>query len=182
MIRGAAIIVATVIMRGLMLPLSVKSQRETSKLQAIKPLLTPIQERLQKAKKIGDNVAAQTETQKMIKLFKENNVNPFKGFIGLIQIPFFISFFYAVSKMGRLDIPGFENGGYSWLIDLSAPDPFYIAPLAVPIGAYITMVMNEKSNPGAIPPMMKNGMMALMTIGLIFTIYLPAVKSLRFKN
>lgn len=161
-------------MRGVLLPLALKAQLEGSKLQAIKPELTPIQERLQKAKKIGDNVAAQVETQKMIKLFKENNVNPLKGFVGLIQIPFFISFFIAVSKMGNAGIPGFENGGYGWLSNLSAPDPTYILPLSVPLITYWSILVGEKSNPGAIPPMMKNGMMVLMILGLYFTVSLPA--------
>ena len=144
------------------------------KIQAIKPRINPIQERLLKARKIGDQVAIQAETQKIAKLFKENGINPFKGFLGLIQIPFFISFFIAISKMGHGNFPGFENGGFGWLINLSTPDPTYIAPLSLPFLAYWTMVVNEKSNPGAVPSMMKNVMLGGMLIGLYFTVSLPA--------
>lgn len=156
------------------MPIAVKGQLEAAKLQAIKPALTPIQEKLQKAKKIGDKVAAQVETQKMIKLFKENNINPLKGFLGLIQIPFFISFFIAVSKMGHASIPGFEDGGYGWITNLSAPDPTYIVPLSLPVITYWSMFVSDKANPGAVPPIMKNVMLVFMTLGLYFTVSLPA--------
>lgn len=172
--RGASIVLGTLMMRAILLPMTLKGQLETAKIQSIKPTLAPIQERLQKAKKIDDKIAIQQETQKIAKLFKEHNVNPLKGLLGLIQIPFFISFFIATNKMGHAGIPGFENGGLAWLTNLSAPDPTLIAPLSVPFLAYWTMVVQEKGNPGSVSPMIKNVMLGVMFLGLYFTIFLPA--------
>jgi YidC/Oxa1 family membrane protein insertase len=161
-------------MRAILLPITIKGQLATAKMQSVKPQITPIQERLQKAKRIGDQVACQKETQNMVKVFRENNINPLVGFLGLVQIPFFISFFIATNKMGNAQIPGFANGGFGWLSNLSAPDPLYIAPLAVPFLAWWTMVIQEKGNPGSISPMIKTVMLGAMVLGLYFTISLPA--------
>jgi YidC/Oxa1 family membrane protein insertase len=161
-------------MRAALLPFIMKGLVATSKMQAIKPQLTPIQERLQKAKKIGDKVAAQQETQNMAKIFSENKINPLSGLWGLVQIPVFISFFMAVNKMGGAQVPGFTTGGFGWLSNLSVPDPLYIAPVAVPVMAFGTIVLQEKVSPGLISPFMTNILLAGGILGLFFTVSLPA--------
>jgi YidC/Oxa1 family membrane protein insertase len=79
------------------------------------------------------------ENQKIIALFKENNVSPFSAFWGFAQIPVFISFFLAVKKMAELPVPGFTSGGLAWITDLSLADPLYILPVAASASMLLSM-------------------------------------------
>jgi YidC/Oxa1 family membrane protein insertase len=161
-------------MRGILLPFIIRGLVATSKMQAVKPEIAPIEQRLQKAKKIGDKVAIQQETQNMVKKLAEHKVNPLAGLWGLVQIPFFISFFIATNKMGQAQLPGFTTGGFGWISNLSVPDPLYIAPLAVPVMAWGTIALQERVSPGLMSPFMKNVLFAGAILGLYFTISLPA--------
>lgn len=55
------------------------------------------------------------------------------------QVPVFISFFIALREMTILPVPSMQSGGLAWFPDLTAPDPFYILPLAV-TGSSLLMV------------------------------------------
>jgi YidC/Oxa1 family membrane protein insertase len=45
------------------------------------------------------------ERMKLVKLFKEHNVNPLKAMLPLVtQMPIFVSFFFALRKMATLPV------------------------------------------------------------------------------
>ncbi|CAL1358428.1 unnamed protein product [Linum trigynum] len=136
----ASIVIATVLIRGAMLPLVINQLKATAKLSIIRPQMEEINQRMQ-AK--GMDPTAVSDGQKQIKkLFKDNGVHPLTPLKGLIfQGPVFISFFLAISNMVE-KVPSFKTGGAYWFVDLTAPDSLYILPVLTGLTFLITVESN----------------------------------------
>jgi YidC/Oxa1 family membrane protein insertase len=88
---GFSIILLTIIIKTLVLPLTIKQYRSTSKISEIQPKLQEIQ------KKYKDD--PQMLNQETMKLYQENNVNPTAGCLPLlIQMPILFSLYYVISQ------------------------------------------------------------------------------------
>ena len=152
---GVAIIILTIIVRGLMFPIAQKQFASMAAMKAIQPKMKALQE-----KHKDDRLKQQQEMQK---LFKEEKVNPLAGCLPLIlQIPIF----FALYKVLYLAIE-MRHQNFLWIDDLSAPDPatilnlFGLLPftppsflaigiLAVLLG--VTMWLTFKLNPSTMDP------------------------------
>ncbi|KAJ2993705.1 Mitochondrial inner membrane protein oxa1l [Globomyces sp. JEL0801] len=115
----AAIILGCTVVKIILLPTAIKAQRGIAHLALIKPKMEPISNEIKRLKSIGDNVGATTQSHKLQKLLQTEGVNPFGALWGMVQIPFFISIFFALRSMTELPIPGFETGGLLWFLDLT---------------------------------------------------------------
>lgn len=90
---GLAIIALTVVVRAALLPLTLKQFQSMSKLQALAPQMSAIKERYKEDK--------QRQQEETMKLYRENQVNPFGSCLPLLlQFPVFISLFYML----RIDL------------------------------------------------------------------------------
>ena len=88
---GVAIILFTIVMKLLLLPLNIKSQKAMKKQQKIQPLLAELQK-----KYANDQQKLQQET---MKLYKENNVSMMGGCLPmLLQMPILIALYQAIQK------------------------------------------------------------------------------------
>ncbi len=86
-----SIILATIIVRLLTLPLTLKSTKSMKKMQELNPQLKELQE------KYGKD--PQTLQRKQMELYKESGYNPFGGCLPLlIQMPLLIGFFAVISN------------------------------------------------------------------------------------
>jgi YidC/Oxa1 family membrane protein insertase len=154
---GVAIILLTLIIRGAMFPIAQKQFASMAQMKAVQPKMKAIQERYKDDK--------QQQQQEIMKLYKEENVNPLAGCLPLlIQIPIF----FALYKVLVLAIEMRHEPFILWIRDLSAPDPAHvlnlfgllpfevvgflaIGPLAILLG--VTMWLTFKLNPSAMDPM-----------------------------
>ena len=168
---GVAIILLTVIVRGLMFPVAQKGFASMAAMKAVQPKMKEIQERFKDDK--------QRQQQEMMKLYKDEKVNPLSGCLPMvIQIPVF----FALYKVLVLAIEMRHEPFFLWIRDLSAPDPAHIlnlfglldyavpgflaiGPLAVLLG--ITMWLTFKLNPAAMDPVQQQ-MFAIMPWILMF--------------
>ncbi|MFG1432188.1 membrane protein insertase YidC [Xanthobacter sp. V2C-8] len=157
---GVAILIVTVILKGIFFPLANKSYASMAKMKAVQPELTAIRERY------ADDKAKQQ--QAMMELYKKEKINPVAGCLPIvIQIPVF----FALYKVLFVTIEMRHAPFFGWIRDLSAPDPTTVFnlfglipwdPGSVPVlGAYlmlgawpiimgITMWVQMKLNPA--PP------------------------------
>ena len=88
---GVAIILFTIVMKLLLLPLNIKSQKAMKKQQKIQPILMELQQ-----KYANDQTKLQQET---MKLYKENNVSMTGGCLPmLIQMPILIALYQAIQR------------------------------------------------------------------------------------
>ena len=154
---GLAIILLTVIIRGLMFPVAQKQFASMAQMRALQPKLKAIQERYK-----DDKVKLQEHTAK---LWREEKVNPLAGCLPIfLQIPIF----FALYKVLLIAIEMRHKPFVLWIEDLSAPDPatilnlFGLLPFTPPsflaIGVLavflgITMWLQFKLNPAAMDPM-----------------------------
>ena len=86
---GMSIIALTVVTRALLIPLTYKQLKGMRALQALQPQIKELQEKYKNDK--------QRMQQEMMRIYKENKVNPFASCIPLIaQLPVFITLFYVL--------------------------------------------------------------------------------------
>jgi len=136
---GWAIVITTLFLKIATLPLTLSASRSGKRMQKLMPHMTAIRE------KHKDNPAKAQEA--MMKLYKDNKVNPLGSCLPiLVTIPFFIGFFSMLQTTSELRFAPFL-----WAPDLSAPDtiarvlgfPLNIMPLLM--GA--TMIVQMRITP-----------------------------------
>lgn len=154
---GLAILIVTVIVKGVFFPLQNKSYASMTKMKKLQPEIKRLQERF-----ADDKMKQQ---QAMMELYKKEKVNPMAGCLPiLIQIPVF----FALYKVIYVSIEMRHAPFFGWIQDLSAPDPTSIfnlfglipwsPPAALMIGIWplimgATMWVQMKLNPAAPDPM-----------------------------
>ncbi|HEY4405592.1 MAG TPA: membrane protein insertase YidC [Xanthobacteraceae bacterium] len=156
---GVAILIITVIIKGIFFPLANKSYASMAKMKAVQPEMTAIRTRF-----ADDKVKQQ---QAMMELYKRDKINPVAGCLPIaIQIPVFFSLYKVLFVTIEMRHAPF----FGWIKDLSGPDPtnvfnlFGLIPydpsilLGPAIGSYfhlgawplimgVTMFLQMKLNP-----------------------------------
>ncbi|WP_022676810.1 membrane protein insertase YidC, partial [Novosphingobium sp. B-7] len=115
---GLAIILLTLLVRGMMFPVAQRQFASMAAMRALQPKMKAIQERYK-----DDKAQAQ---QEIMKLYKEERVNPLAGCLPIfLQIPVF----FALYKVLVLTIEMRHQPFVLWIKDLSAPDPLHVLNL-----------------------------------------------------
>ena len=162
---GWAIIALTFILKALVLPLAYKSYVSMAKMKELQPEMEALKERA------GDD--KQAMQQGMMKLYKDNKVNPAAGCMPiLLQIPIFFSLYKVIFVTIELR----HAPWVGWIKDLSAPDPssfinlFGLLPWSapepgsligllfigiMPIVLGVSMWLQQKLNPAPTDPTQK---------------------------
>ena len=162
---GWAIMALTLVLKLIVLPLAYKSYVSMARMKEIQPEMEKLKERA------GDD--RQALQQGMMKLYKDNKVNPASGCLPiLIQIPIFFSLYKVIFVTIELR----QQPWLGWIRDLSAPDPssilnlfglvswatpdvtsvFHIVSLGLlPILLGISMWLQQKLNPAPTDPTQK---------------------------
>lgn len=92
--------------------------------------MTALFKRLADAKKAKDVQAQQVVAGSLTNLMKENDVSPFRPLLmPLIQMPFFLAFFWGLRSLAQLPLPQLKEGGFGWVMDLTLSDPYYVLPV-----------------------------------------------------
>jgi len=109
---GVAILLLTLIVRAVMFPIAHKQFKSGQQMKIVQPKMKALQERHKE-----DKTRLQEE---MMKLYKEEKINPLAGCAPvLLQIPIFFSLY----KVLTLTLEMRHQPFILWIKDLSAPDP-----------------------------------------------------------
>ncbi len=128
---GIAIILLTIIVRGLMFPLGRKQARSAQKMQSLQPLLKELQEKYKEDK--------EKLTKETFALYKRHGVNPVSGCLpALIQLPIFVGLWQALNTSFFL-----RHANFLWIRDLAAPDMLFHIPIEIP---YVTSFLGQWFN------------------------------------
>ncbi|MGQ0697134.1 MAG: membrane protein insertase YidC [Panacagrimonas sp.] len=123
---GVAIILLTLVVKGLFYKLSEKQYRSMAKMKKFGPRIQDIKERYG-----GDR---EKMSKAMMDLYKKEGFNPLAGcWPLLVQFPVFIALYWVLLESVELRQADFAL----WINDLSAPDPFYVLPVLFGITFYI---------------------------------------------
>ena len=128
---GWAIVLLVVLIKAAFYWLNASAYKSMAKMKAINPRIMEMRERLK-----GNPQAMQ---QEMMKMYREEKVNPLGGcFPILIQIPVFIALYWVLlSSVEMRNAPWL-----GWITDLSSPDPYFILPLVMAVTTMIQTALN----------------------------------------
>jgi YidC/Oxa1 family membrane protein insertase len=165
---GIAIIILTIVTRGMFWPLARKSYKSMGEMRKIQPLMTEIREKYKDDKT--------RMNQEMMTLYRTYKINPLGGCLPmLIQLPVF----FALYKMLYSAIELRHAPFFGWITDLSAPDrlfhfgfdiPMMEPPAGIPVMTLLmgaTMFLQQKMTPSPGDPAQAK-MMMLMPIVFTF--------------
>jgi YidC/Oxa1 family membrane protein insertase len=163
---GWAIMLVTIIINLALFPLRYTGMKSALKQQKIQPEVNAINRRYQ-GLKITD--PRQQEKQREIQaLHKREGINPLAGCIPtLIQLPFLWAFYTMLNAVNEL-----RHANWLWIKDLSAPDPWYLLPIAIIVSMFFMQKMTPMTGMDPAQARMMQFMMPVM-IGF-FSMSLPS--------
>jgi YidC/Oxa1 family membrane protein insertase len=128
---GWTIVIVTFLIKLVFYKLTEKSGRSMAKMRKLAPRLKSIQERYKDDR--------EQLSRAMMDLYKREQVNPAAGcWPMLIQIPFFIAFYWVLLESVEMRQAPFML----WITDLSVRDPFFILPLLMGAAMYFQQKLN----------------------------------------
>ena len=139
--------------------LNAKAYASMAKMKAINPRIMAMRERLKDK--------PQEMQMEMMKIYREEKVNPMGGcFPMLIQIPVFIALYWVLlSSVEMRHAPW-----VGWIMDLSAPDPFFILPIVMTL----TTLLQTALNPAPPDPMQAKMMWIMPLVFSVMFFFFPA--------
>ncbi|AXR04891.1 membrane protein insertase YidC [Salinimonas sediminis] len=157
---GVAIILITVLVKGVMYPLTKKQYESMARLRNLAPKMQQLKERF------GDD--RQKMSQAMMELYKKEKVNPMGGCLPLIlQMPIFLALYWVLLESVELRHADFAL----WITDLSVKDPFFVLPVLT--GA--SMWLLQKLQPTTVTDPMQQKIMQFMPVAMsVFFLWFPA--------
>ena len=178
---GVAIILVTLIVRGVTTPFTVKQIKSTRGMATLKPQLDEI------------NVKYRSDPQKkqaaMMELYSKNNINPLASCTGgclpmLIQMPIFMGLFFVFGR--AIELRGAP--AFLWITDLSRSDVVWngisipvimpaglaILPWLMVISTYFQTKITMNSNAGMDPAQQKMMVWMMPAMMLLFSAVMPS--------
>ena len=139
--------------------LNAKAYASMAKMKAVNPKIMEMRERLKDK--------PQEMQQAMMKLYKEEKVNPMGGcFPIMVQIPVFIALYWVLlSSVEMRNAPWIL-----WIKDLSSPDPYFILPVVMAL----TTLLQTALNPAPPDPMQAKLMWFMPLIFSVMFFFFPA--------
>jgi YidC/Oxa1 family membrane protein insertase len=147
----------TVLVRGVLSPLTIGQARNMRAMQELKPEMDSIRTRHR------DDRRKQQEA--LAELYRERKLNPLAGFVPLlVQIPVFITM-YRVIRIHEETFSSFASGVLLWFTDLTRADPYFILPV---LSASLLVASEELSTRNTDPSQRR--MMRLLPVMFTFFI------------
>jgi len=176
---GLAIIALTFVIKGLTYPLTLKSLRQTQKMQGMQIQVKAVQDRFKNDPK--------RRSQEVMKLYKETGVNPL-GCLGpfALQIPIMIGLFWTIRKTigsNPEGLAGLAGNLYSWLpmldtvvpvhraflwLDLGERDPTMVLPILSGVTMWIQQKMTMRPTADPAQQSTQRMMQWMMPIFFVF--------------
>jgi len=156
---GIAIIIITVILKGIFFPLTHKSYKSMKGMQKIQPEMNKLREKFK-----NDRDAM---NKAVMELYRDHKVNPLGGCLPMVvQIPVFFALYKALMFSIELRHEPF----YFWVTDLADKDPYYITPIIMGV----TMFIQQKMTPSQMDPMQQKMMLALPVVFTFMFLSFPS--------
>lgn len=163
---GISILIATVLVRLLILPLMIKQMKSSKRMQELQPEMVKLRDKYKND--------PQKYQQEMIKLYQVHQVNPLSGCLPiLIQMPILLAFYHAIIRTAPI-----REHDFLWL-QLGQKDPFFILPVLAAATTFFQQWMTMKNSPTMMEnPQMKMMLYIMPVMILVISITLPSALSL----
>jgi len=156
---GVAIILLTVVIKIIFFPLTYSSTKSMAKMADLQPKIKAIRAKYKKAK--SDIAQRRQMNEEMMKLYKEQGVNPAGGCLPmLLQLPVF----WGMFRMLVVSVE-FRHAPFAlWITDLSVKDPYYVTPILMGM----TQFISQKMTPTSADPSQAKMMLIMPVVMTIF--------------
>jgi YidC/Oxa1 family membrane protein insertase len=156
---GLAIIALTILVRLITFPFTYVSYKSMKAMQKIQPEIARLKEIYK------DNT--QQLNQEMLKLMRDNKVNPMGGCVPmLLQLPVF----WALYQVLQNSIELYHAPFFGWIHDLSLKDPYYVLPVLMGI----VMFIQQKLTPNTMDPAQAKVMLFMPVIFSFIMLSVPS--------
>ena len=128
---GCAIVALVVLLKIAFYWLNASAYRSMGKMKAVAPRVTELRERYKDK--------PQQMQQEMMRIYKEEKVNPLGGCLPIfVQMPFFIALYWVLlSSVEMRNAPWI-----GWITDLAAKDPWFILPVLMTLSSLFQVWLN----------------------------------------
>jgi len=128
---GWAIVALVVLLKIAFYWLNASAYRSMAKMKAVAPKVTELRERFKDK--------PQQMQQEMMRIYREEKVNPLGGCLPIVvQMPFFIALYWVLlSSVEMRNAPWI-----GWITDLSAKDPWFILPVLMTVSSLFQVWLN----------------------------------------
>ncbi|MEM1023918.1 MAG: membrane protein insertase YidC [Myxococcota bacterium] len=159
---GLGIIGLTVLVKGVLFPLTQKQGKSMRAMSALKPEMDAIREKFS-----GDQ---QRQSEELMRLYRKHNVNPAGGCLPLLlQMPIF----FALNKAMWVSVDLYQEP-FLWMSDLTIRDPYWILPVFLMVVMFVQQRMLPSTMDPAqqkvfqyVMPLVFGSMMAALPAGLV---------------
>jgi YidC/Oxa1 family membrane protein insertase len=152
---GLAIIIITLIIKGVMYPLTKAQYTSMAKMRDLAPKMAQLKERF------GDD--RQKMSQATMEMYRKEKVNPAGGCLPLLlQMPIFLALYWVFLESVELRHAPF----IFWIQDLSAMDPYFVLPVLMGVSMFVM----QKMQPMTIQDPMQQKIMQYMPV--VFSIFM----------
>ncbi|KAB8234694.1 membrane insertase OXA1 [Aspergillus alliaceus] len=138
----------------------------SAKINNVKPLVAPIRARMTAFAREGKTAEAMQARAEVEKIHADHNINAYKSFIPLIQVPFGFGCYRVVKGMTALPVPGLAAESVGWIKDLTVADPYFLLPATTAFAMYLSF---KKGGESGLNEMSKS------PLGMFFLYGMPAI-------
>ncbi len=152
---GWAIVALVVLLKAAFYWLNASAYKSMAKMKAINPRVMEMRERYKDK--------PQQMQQEMMRIYREEKVNPLGGCLPIVvQMPFFIALYWVLlSSVEMRQVPWL-----GWITDLSAKDPYFILPLLMTASTMLQTWLNPTP-----PDPMQAKLMWIMPLAFSFMFF-----------
>lgn len=173
-----SIMLYTVLMRLALFPVNVIQVRASIKSLQLRPEINKLRCEMQELASQKDAKIEQRHAKSMelSSFMSKNGISPFRVMGGaFVQMPLFMSTFFAIQSMAQQPIASFVSDGFLWMSNLSVADPTFILPtISTSLLLMSTEVSRRSMSITVAGPIMKLLMRIGALISLPFIMHMPA--------
>ena len=165
---GLSLILVTVLIRAIVMPLTLKTAKQSKNMQKAKPELEKLEKKYQNK---NDQESMMQKSQEMMMIYKKYGINPMSGCLfSFIQIPLFFAFYEAIGRIPVIfeeTFLGFQLGTSPLTAVLNGKFYYLIFIVLIAGATYFSFKLNSTAMSDEQAKQMKvmqNVMVVMMTI------------------
>lgn len=165
---GLSLILVTILIRAIVMPITLKTAKQSKNMQKAKPELEKLEKKYQNK---NDQEAMMQKSQEMMMIYKKYGINPMSGCLfSFIQIPLFFAFYEAIGRIPVIfeeTFLGFQLGTSPLTAVLNGKFHYIIFIVLIAAATYFSFKLNSSlmsDEQAKQMKLMQNIMVVMMTI------------------
>jgi len=167
---GLAIILTTLLIRGIVWPFTKKTAMQSENLKLAKPELDKLEKKYANKQ---DQESMMMKSQEMMMIYKKHNINPLSGCLfSFIQIPLFFAFYEAISRIPVIfeeTFLGFQLGTSPLIAVTKGHYHYLIFIVLIALATYFSFKLNSGASMSKDQEKQMKSMSKIMVVVMTFT-------------